>query len=222
MIRFYATALSSYSAKVRIALLFKGVPFEEVPPPGGYRSAEWKALVPTGTIPAIEVDGVMLAESEAIIEYLEDICPEPPLLPGSPLERAHARRLARLHDLQLEPRVRALFPLVRNSPRSAAEVQVAAHSLSGQIRLLEAMARPSPYLAGPRLTTADCGMVVSITLGQWLLAEMGEPVSLPPALQTWLDHTRTHPAVASAMAPWRTATQTWLQTAAAPTTSPQE
>ena len=211
MIRFFATSLSSYSAKVRIALVFKGVPYEEVPPPGGYRSTEWKALVPTGTIPAIQIEGVMLSESEAIIEYLEDAHPQPPLLPGSPLQRARARALARLHDLHLEPRVRALFPLLRNPQRMAAEVHTAALALAAQIQLLDTLAQPAPYLAGSVLTVADCGMVVSVTLGQRLLAELGEPLSLSSALAQWLATASAHPAVVTALTPWNAATDEWLQ-----------
>ena len=219
MIRFFATPLSSYSAKVRIALVFKGVAFEELPPPGGYRSAEWRALVPTGTIPAIEVDGSLLAESEAIIEYLEDRYAEPSLLPGTPMQRAHARYLARLHDLSLEPRVRALFPLLRNRLRGTPEVRAAAEALAVQIDLLDTVAQPAPYLAGPALTVADCGMVVSVGLGQCLLSELGEPLTLPPAVEAWLAAANGHPAVLAALVPWRAATGDWLQSLR-PTTEP--
>jgi glutathione S-transferase len=211
MIRFYATPLSSYSAKVRIALIFKNVAFEELLPPGGYRSAEWKGMVPAGTVPAIWVDGVMLAESEAIIEYLEDTYPQPPLLPGNALARARARYLARLHDLYFEPRVRALFPLCKDPQRSRDDVNAAASALVTQIQLLEAFAQPAPYLAGPTFSTGDCGMVVSITLGQWLLAEMDVPLALPPGLAAWLATASAHPAVVTALVPWRSATAQWLQ-----------
>ncbi len=211
MIRFYATPLSSYSAKVRIALMFKNVAFEELLPPGGYRSAEWKVMVPAGTVPAIWVDGVMLAESEAIIEYLEDTYPQPPLVPGNALARARARYLARLHDLHVEPRVRALIPFCKDPQRSRGDVNAAASALVAKIQLLETCAQPAPYLAGPTFSTADCGMVVSITLGQWLLAEMDVPLALPPGLATWLATASAHPAVVTALAPWRSATAQWLE-----------
>ena len=113
MMILHGSAVSVYTAKLRIALHTKGLAFVEREPEGGYRSAAWRERQPTGTIPALEVDGVLLAESEAVVEYLEDAHPTPRLLPGTPLQRAQARFLARYHDLHLEPRVRALFPLVR-------------------------------------------------------------------------------------------------------------
>ena len=93
---FYATALSSYSAKVRIALCAKGVVFEERLPPEGYRSAQYQAIVPMGKLPAIQEGDWVLSESEAINEYLEERYPEPPLLPQGAQERAQVRFLASL------------------------------------------------------------------------------------------------------------------------------
>lgn len=110
MIILYGAALSSYTAKVRVALHWRGIPYTEQEPPGGYRSDAWSQRVPMGTIPAIEHDGFFLAESEAIIEYLEEAFTGQPLLTGSAQDRARMRALARLHDLHVEPRVRALFP----------------------------------------------------------------------------------------------------------------
>ena len=69
---FFATPLSSYSAKVRIVLCVKKLPFEEREPPGGYRSAQYRAVVPMGTMPAIQEGNWVLSESEAISEYLEE------------------------------------------------------------------------------------------------------------------------------------------------------
>ena len=69
---FYASALSSYSAKVRVALCVKQCDFEERAPPDGYRSAQYRAIVPMGTLPAIQIGDWVLSESEAINEYLEE------------------------------------------------------------------------------------------------------------------------------------------------------
>ena len=105
---FYASPLSSYSAKVRIALCTKGVPFEELLPPNGYRSPDYRAIVPMGTLPAIQIGDWVLSESEAINEYLEEAYPEPAMLARDLRLRAQVRFVCRFHDLRLEPRVRAL------------------------------------------------------------------------------------------------------------------
>ena len=80
----YAIPVSTYSAKVRIALGIKGVEYEMVPPPGGYSTPEYMAIVPLGTIPALEDGDFCLSESDVLSEYLEETHPEPSLLPGDP------------------------------------------------------------------------------------------------------------------------------------------
>ncbi len=216
MITLYGLALSSYTAKLRIALCAKGIDFVERDPPGGYRSDAWCAIVPTGTLPAIDHDGFLLAESEAILEYLEDCFPEPSLLPGSAQDRARARQLARLHDLHLEPRVRALFPLVRD-PAQRNTLPALASALDERVGMLERMTSPAhPFLAGPTLTLADCGFAVSLPLAALILKHLGRTLELPPRLLRWQQAALEHPAVAAGLAPWRVATEAWLSSAGVP------
>ena len=90
----------------------KGLEWEELLPPGGYGSAEYKAIVPSGNLPALIDNGFMLADSEAIAEYLNEAYPEVAMLPDTVQLRAKAREKGRLHDTRLEPAVRALYPQV--------------------------------------------------------------------------------------------------------------
>ena len=90
---------SSAAFRVRIALNIKGVAYEAVPrhllkEGGQHRSADYLAANPQGLIPALEDHGVVLAQSLAIIEYLEETHPEPPLLPRNAIERAQVRAMA--------------------------------------------------------------------------------------------------------------------------------
>ena len=79
----YSLPISNYCGKVLHVLRFKDLECEILPPPGGYGSEEYKKRVPSGTIPALDHDGVILSESEVINEYLNEVFPEPNLLPGS-------------------------------------------------------------------------------------------------------------------------------------------
>ncbi len=90
---------SSAAYRVRIALGLKGVEVEQVPVHlvrgGGENWAEaYRARNPQAQVPTLEVDGEPLVQSLAILEYLDEICPEPPLLPGDPMARAQARGIA--------------------------------------------------------------------------------------------------------------------------------
>jgi glutathione S-transferase len=201
----HGVPVSGYTAKVRIALCVKQLEFEERQPPGGYRSEAWRGRVPTGTIPALEVDGTLLAESEAILEYLEEVCPTPSLLPGNPLQRAHARFLARFHDLHLEPRVRALFPIVRDANRTRDQIAAARAAVQERLDLLSRLTQPAPYLAGTGLSVADCGMVVTCQLARRLLAPdvLADPLVFTPAIAGWLAQLSGEAAFERALAPWR-------------------
>lgn len=207
----YATALSSYSAKTRIVLIAKGVPFEEREPPGGYRSAEYRTIVPMGTVPAIVDGGQALSESEVIHEYLEERFPRPSLLPGTADERARIRFLARFHDLYLEPPVRRLFPQLRADGGDRETVAALATEIDARLAQLAGLVRPRPYLSSDVLTLADCGFAVTVPLACRLLAALGRPPTLPSAIAGWLPRVASHPAVATALSAWGPATDAWIR-----------
>jgi glutathione S-transferase len=206
----YATALSSYSAKLRIVLLAKRVPFEEREPPGGYRSPAYRAIVPMGTLPAIEDEGFVLSESEVIAEYLEERFPEPAMLPLDLRDRARARFLARFHDLYLEPSVRGLFPHVNPARRVGSEVERRLADVRRRLTQLGGVVMPAPYALGPQLTLADCGFAVTVPLAAMLADALGAALEVPPRVAAWLTATHAHPAVAAALVDWRPATERWI------------
>lgn len=195
----YATPISSYSAKVAIALKWKGIEAERRLPPGGsYRSGEYRAIVPTGQVPALLDDGVLLVESDAIIEYLEEIAPQPTLLPGGPQQRAVARMVARFHDFQLEPAVRALFPLVGGDMGAARTV------IEQRLAVLERLLPPGDFFAGPAFSLADCAFPASLHCLAGLLPDVRLPARLANVLRV--------PAVAAVMADYAVAFDGWLAT----------
>jgi glutathione S-transferase len=209
----YGLPVSTYTAKVRLALRWRGIDFEEREPPGGYRSDDWRKIVPMGTIPALDDGGFVLSESEAILEYLEERIGERPLLPQDLQERARVRLLARLHDLHVEPKVRALFPLLRQ-PRERGQLPQLKAALQDKLVRLSEVARPSPYMAGRAPTLADCGFAVTLPLAELLLEALQSPLRLPDALLPWQQALAADPVVQAALSPWREATQAWLRAAA--------
>jgi len=68
-----------------------------------HRAAEYLAVNPHGLIPALDVDGNVLSQSLAIIEYLDETYPQPPLLPGDPVGRAHVRSMAMAIACDIHP-----------------------------------------------------------------------------------------------------------------------
>jgi maleylpyruvate isomerase len=99
---------SSASYRVRIALNLKGLAFEAVavdlrPPASAHRSAEFLALNPEGLVPVLLDGERVFTQSLAIIEYLEETRPQPPLLPRDPQGRSRVRALALVIACEISP-----------------------------------------------------------------------------------------------------------------------
>ena len=121
-LQLYSYWRSSAAYRVRIALHYKSLPFETVSKHllrdgGEQRKADYLAVNPQGLVPALADDGQVIPQSLAICEYLEETHPEPPLLPGSALDRAAIRSMALavacdihpLNNLSVTAYVRAQF-----------------------------------------------------------------------------------------------------------------
>jgi maleylpyruvate isomerase len=165
---------SSASFRVRIALNFKGLPYEyavvHLTKGGGQQFApEFRAINPDALIPVLEDDGHALTQSLAIIEYLEETHPEPPLLPRAPLERAYVRAIALGIACEIHPlnNLRVLRYLVRDL--QATEDQKNAwyrHWVEQGLASIEARLvaenRCGRYALGNQVTLADVVIVPQI------------------------------------------------------------
>ncbi len=106
MWRLYTYFRSSAAYRVRIALNLKGLAYEPVfvhLRHGEQQSESYRAVNPQGLVPALETDEGVLAQSLAIIEYLEETHPSPPLLPAAPFARAQVRRMAQIIACDIHP-----------------------------------------------------------------------------------------------------------------------
>jgi glutathione S-transferase len=165
MIRLCGFRISNYHNKVRIALLEKGVPFEEDSNVHSSEKEEYLAKSPMGKVPYLEVDGERLRESEVILEYLEDAFPQKSLLPRDPLARARVRELVTFIELHLELVVRRLYSglFFGGSFSDETKKQVEKDVAKG-VRALKAVAIFDPFIAGNALTLADCAAFVHLPL----------------------------------------------------------
>lgn len=99
--KIYGSIASPFVQRVLMAARIKGHDIPVEPPPGGMQSPEFRAISPMGRIPVLEDDGWTLAESAAIVGYLDDVLDGPSVLPGDARQRAHARMIDALvsHEL---------------------------------------------------------------------------------------------------------------------------
>jgi glutathione S-transferase len=167
MLKLCAFRISNYHNKVRVALLEKGVPFQEDPGCSPSQKEDFLARSPMGKVPFLELDdGRRLAESEVIAEFLEDAYPQKPLLPKDPFERAKVRELVRFMELHLELVARRLYGQVffKRGPVSEETARAVQKELAKGVRAFKALAKFDPYLAGAELTLADCAAFVHLPL----------------------------------------------------------
>jgi len=166
MLKLCGFHLSNYHNKIRIALLEKGVPFEEDPGCSPSQKEDFLARSPICKVPFLELDdGRRLAESEVISEYLEEAYPQKPLLPKDAFERAKVRELITFMELHLELVARRLYGQVFFKRDISEEVkQSAQKDLVKGIRAFKTLARFDPYIAGRELTLADCAAFVHLPL----------------------------------------------------------
>lgn len=213
MLKFYALPISGYCTKVRIVLRLKNIEYEEHLPLGGsYASEQWKSFLPPGSIPAIEQDGFKLFDSEAIVEYLDELVPEP-LLRSLDLQiRARQRAIAQFHNTRLEPIVRKLFPLVKshkNNPAVEQLGQLKSEFLS-QLDSLCQVTVFEPYIGGREISLADCGFPVTIHMGQDILKSLSFNVPVPDQICRWLDALEMNPVIADEVVKNRGAVAEWM------------
>jgi len=158
--------LSNYHNKVRIALLEKGIAFEEDASCRPSQKDEFLARSPMGKVPFVELDGgVRLAESQAICEYLEEAYPQKPLYPRDPLARAKVRELVIVMELHLELVARRLYRQAFFGGTISDELkEMTEKDLAKGVRALGQLVKFNPYIAGPGLTLADCSAFVHLPL----------------------------------------------------------
>jgi glutathione S-transferase len=166
MLKLNGFHISNYHNKVRIALLEKGLSFDEDAAARPSQKDDYLARSPMGKAPFMEVDGEYLRESQVICEYLEEAYPQKPLLPKDPIARARVRELIVFMELYMELVVRRLYGHLFFRPGPIPDELKASveKDLAKGIRAFKAVAKFSPYVAGRELTLADCAAFVHLPL----------------------------------------------------------
>jgi maleylacetoacetate isomerase len=170
-VKLYTYFRSSAAYRVRIALNLKALPYEMASihltkDGGSQHKPEFRALNPQKRVPALELSGgEILTQSLAIIEYLDETHPEPPLLPADAVGRAKVRALAQMVACDIHPlnNLVALQYLKRQLKHEQPEIDAWYHHwVTEGFDAIEAMIAPGPYAFGPRVTLADVCLVPQV------------------------------------------------------------
>ena len=164
MLKLGGFAVSNYYNKVKVALLEKGIAFEEAFCMTS-QEEEYRKRSPMGKVPYLEVDGEFLCESQVICEYLEDAYPQVPLYPKDAFERARVRELITIMELSMELVARRLYAqaFFGGTVSDETKTQVEAELAKG-VRAFSQLVKFSPFAAGGELSYADCAASVHLPL----------------------------------------------------------
>jgi glutathione S-transferase len=158
-------AISNYYNKAKLALLEKGVPFEEQYVATGSKDEAVLSCSPLGKAPFIKTEHGALSESQAILDYIEAVYPTPPLLPTDPWAAAKVRELTIYIDLHLELVVRQLYGEAFFGARVDDDTKARVRKqLPRNIEAFKRLARFAPFVAGANFTQADCSAYASLPL----------------------------------------------------------
>lgn len=193
---------STASYRVRIALNLKGLAYTQIPHDlrtGEHRGADYARLNPQQLVPALEADGPILTQSLAILEWLEERHPQPPLLPPLPQDRAVVRAMAGLIACDIHPlnNLRVLNYLRQTLDVSDQQVSVwIAHWIGEGFAALESSIERhgGRFAFGDAPTLADCCLVPQL----YSAMRFGVDLEPFPRLVAAGEAARQLPAVAAA------------------------
>lgn len=190
MIEVYYASPSIYGRKVLAVLEEKGLDYTIKPmsfAAGDHKKPEYIKINPNGEIPALVDDGMVMYESTAIIEYLNDEYPEPPLLPEDSFGRAKARYIEDFCDLHFYKAV--VKCLVKGKFQGQPLEDADKAPVSAALKRLEEYLGKQNYIAGDQVTLADFAAVAGLVSLE--PAGIGELLTSAP-LKKYLDRMKKH------------------------------
>ncbi|HUX24185.1 MAG TPA: maleylacetoacetate isomerase [Burkholderiales bacterium] len=170
--KLYTFFRSSAAFRVRIALNCKGLAYEALPvnlPKGEHKLAPYLTLHPQGLVPALEDGGKIYVQSLAMMEYLEETRPQPPLLPATAEDRAYVRALAQIITCEIHPlnNLRTLRYLKKTYGLDEEGINAwyrhwIAEGLAGLEAFVAGAKKSGRYCYRDQITIADCCLVPQV------------------------------------------------------------
>ncbi len=198
MIKLYGFPVSNYFNMVKAALLEKEIPFETVLVRPS-QDDEYRTKSPMGKVPCLETsDGRFLSETQTLLEYLEELHPEPALLPADLYERAKVRELMHALELYIELPARTCYGAAFMGAEVPDAVKESAKlALARGVQAIGQLARFSPFIAGEELSLADLVALYSLPLASRVAKALwqGDLLAELPGAREWVKQMNERPAM---------------------------
>ncbi len=198
MIKIYGIAISNYYNKIILALMYKGLGYQEVPTAPS-QEPEMLSQSPMGKIPYLEVDGRFITESNAILEYLDSAFPETDrLFPEEPIEAAKCREVICYIDMYVDAQSRRILPMAFfGAPRVEQTIEEVEVNLAKNVIALQKLVTFKPFINSDKITAADLSAITTLTLASNVLLKLGcaDPLANFEGLSSYYQMMRTLPDV---------------------------
>ena len=201
MIKLYGAPISNYYNMVKVALIEKGIDFEEVLTPPSQDPA-YLNQSPMGKIPCIETPDGFLSESLPILEYLESLESDALLLPLDAFAQAKAREISQVIELNVELVARRGLGGLRGKPVADLTISEMQRDLPKGCAAVARLTQFGPFICGETFTYADIVSFFSLILANRIAIAVADTdlMALIPGAQAWFEMMQSRPSVATALA----------------------
>ena len=184
----YTSELSPFGARLRLAAAFTGRQnLQIIVPPGGTGSAEMKQINPFGQVPTLVVDGTVLIESLALLEFFAETGTANSLMPHSASARARIRGIARAHDNQVIIAMAPIFLQLRAPAPDEGIIKATFDLVTAKLTALITLFDPIGFAVGGALSITDLAIIPFASLINALASRFNQisPYTTIPRLVDW-------------------------------------
>lgn len=205
-------AHSPYAARVRMLAYAKGIELELVAPEG-LRTPEFKQFNILGKVPVLDTGERLIPESIVIMDYLEDVFPEPPMRPRDAERRALMNIFYRFPDVYLQPVLLPLFKQLGANPRDENVVVDNIAALDTQLQLLDEMLERFDRYGHASLDLADCALapIVYYAVSISRMLNGSDVLANSPRVANWWQWVQQQEPVARVIAEVEEGLQAFMQ-----------
>lgn len=188
-LKLYTNSHSVSCSKVEFILDFKSIEIDKIEAINNYGS-----FSPTATVPCLSIDGLMISDSGAILEFLEEKYPEPSLLSDHPNVNSKIRFLATLVDEKLVGSIRKLFGLVKitSHPSDGLMIENIFKEIENHLLLINNIRKEEKYLASHEVSLADCNAPAFFSMLKEFEIHFNKEVIKPNEIRIYEENLQMH------------------------------